>query len=205
MNTSLKSIFIIGAIYLTPISHTDAALLSRIDGQAYYDDKLDVTWLADAAKFGFQTWEDANTLVSTFDLNGISEWRLPNIDVNNDGIIIDCSVSSEALCLDNEIAYNAWYNGITFYNPGLFNYIISDFYWTSNEATSDPNSAYIILPDNRSIPPLLELKTSTFPVWAVKSGDVFASPVPIPASFWLFVSGVAGIFGFKKSSLIYKK
>ena len=67
----------------------DAALISRADGQAYYDDVLDITWLADAnfarttgyAPFdGGMTWTDAQAWIGTLNAAshlGVNTWRLP--------------------------------------------------------------------------------------------------------------------------------
>lgn len=57
---------------------------STIEG--YYDTTLDITWLSDAnyAKTnnedadGKMTWAEANEWVNSVEINGISEWRLPN-------------------------------------------------------------------------------------------------------------------------------
>jgi hypothetical protein len=34
--------------------------------------------------------------------------------------------------------------------------------------------------------------------WAVRSGDVTTSPVPVPAAFWLMASGLLGMAGLRK-------
>jgi hypothetical protein len=84
----------------------NAALYSRLGGQAYYDDTLNMTWLQSAGlaatnNFGVSgidsegrmTWNTANTWIAamnTANYLGVSTWRLPHmIDINNDG------------CLDN--------------------------------------------------------------------------------------------------------
>lgn len=80
----------------------NAALHSRLGGQAYYDDTLDMTWLqsADLAatnnfgvlgidSAGRMTWDTANTWIAamnTANYLGVSTWRLPHmVDINNDG------------------------------------------------------------------------------------------------------------------------
>lgn len=84
----------------------DAALYSRLGGQAYYDDTLNVTWMQDAGlaatnTFGVSgidaqgkmTWDTAQTWIAamnTANYLGSNTWRLPEmIDIDNDG------------CLDN--------------------------------------------------------------------------------------------------------
>lgn len=66
----------------------DAALLSRVGGQAYYDDVLDITWLADANyamtsgydSDGLMTWDEAQSWIGTLNTAnylGVNDWRLP--------------------------------------------------------------------------------------------------------------------------------
>jgi hypothetical protein len=82
----------------------DAALYSRLGGQAYYDDTLNVTWLQDAAlsasttfgvsgidSSGRMTWDTASSWIAAMNgasYLGVSAWRLPNmVDINNDGCV----------------------------------------------------------------------------------------------------------------------
>lgn len=71
-------------------SAADAALLSRSGGQAYYDDVLDITWVADAnlAKTsgydadGKMAWSAAQTWIGTLNTAnylGTNDWRLPTV------------------------------------------------------------------------------------------------------------------------------
>ncbi len=67
-----------------------AALLSRLSGQAYYDDVLDITWLADANYAqtsghdadGLMTWSASLAWIASLNTAnhlGVSDWRLPFI------------------------------------------------------------------------------------------------------------------------------
>ena len=64
-----------------------ADLLSRANGQAYYDTVLDITWLADAnyarttgyASYGLLNWVDANTFARNATVLGVTGWRLPTL------------------------------------------------------------------------------------------------------------------------------
>ena len=74
-------------------SVANAALLSRLSGQAYYDTELDITWLADAnladsndfgvTGVGFNgnmTWDAANEWIAAMNTAaylGAGDWRLP--------------------------------------------------------------------------------------------------------------------------------
>ena len=96
----------------------NAALYSRVGGQAYYDDTLNVTWVQNAGLAATNTfgvsgidaqgrmyWDTANEWIAAMnDANylGANTWRLPHmVDINNDG------------CLDNfarqntDCGYNA--------------------------------------------------------------------------------------------------
>jgi hypothetical protein len=80
-----------GILLFTLLAGTaNAALLSRLSGQAYYDDVLDITWLADAnyAKTsgydadGQMTWTAAQTWIGTLNTAnylGVNDWRLPTV------------------------------------------------------------------------------------------------------------------------------
>ncbi len=87
------------ALLLLAAGSANAALLSRLDGQAYYDTDLDITWLADANlaktnQFGIavgnganqirtsgqMTWDTAQAWIAAMNAAGYlgySDWRLP--------------------------------------------------------------------------------------------------------------------------------
>jgi hypothetical protein len=67
-----------------------ASLVSRAAGQAYYDDVLDITWVADANLAqtsgydadGLMTWSEAQGWIAslnTVGYLGVSDWRLPTV------------------------------------------------------------------------------------------------------------------------------
>jgi hypothetical protein len=82
-------------LLLLTVGSANAALLSRAGGQAYYDDVLNITWLADAnagagsiyddgysATDGRMTWASAQAWMgsmNTANYLGTSTWRLPTI------------------------------------------------------------------------------------------------------------------------------
>jgi hypothetical protein len=85
-------------ILLLACGAANAALLSRSGGQAYYDDVLDITWLADAnlantnafgvtginasGMPGAMTWAKANEWIGAMNTAaylGASDWRLPTV------------------------------------------------------------------------------------------------------------------------------
>ena len=75
------------AIMLTSLS-THAAFHSRLGGQAYYDDLLDITWAANANINGSAKWDDQVAWVGNLNIDGVAGWRLPSMDVNNDGTVV---------------------------------------------------------------------------------------------------------------------
>jgi hypothetical protein len=193
-----------------------AALISRAGGAAYYDNVLDITWLADgsyALTSGYDTdvhmsWNDAQVFIGTVNasnLLGINTWRLPSMDVNGDAYLIFCSTSTEAECRDTELGYMGFINGITGDTPGQFTNV-TNLYWSN----TDYNASNTEWPDGRTCnvgPSGLCAWREGFPVdsqnyvrktydgygvWLVADGDV--APVPIPPAAWLFGSAL-GLLG----------
>lgn len=94
---------IVAALVLGMVSlSADAALFSRLGGQAYFDDTLHVTWLQDVGlaasnSFGVSgidaegrmNWDTANSWIAAMNSAnylGVNTWRLPGlVDINNDG------------------------------------------------------------------------------------------------------------------------
>jgi hypothetical protein len=102
--SSVQSVFAGGllAIGLGLADNTMAALLGRLeatpgsgDYQAYYDDELNITWLADAnfarttgysdeySADGSMPWSVANAWAASLNIQGISGWRLPEAGAIN--------------------------------------------------------------------------------------------------------------------------
>jgi hypothetical protein len=69
----------------------NAALLSRLSGQAYYDDVLDITWLTDAnyaatsgytGDNGHMNWHESAAWIEFLNSSnflGVNQWRLPKV------------------------------------------------------------------------------------------------------------------------------
>lgn len=90
----MKHVLVIVTLVLGTLS-ANAALHSRAGGQAYYDDVLDITWVADAnladtTSFdvlainanGTMYWDQANEWISAMNAAaylGKSDWRLPTV------------------------------------------------------------------------------------------------------------------------------
>jgi len=194
-------------------TNANAALIGRLpateggaDFQAYYDTDADLTWLSDAnyaltsgyhlAAFrGQMNWFTANTWAESLIINGVDGWRLP------DTILPDQSCdTTNALgesygfnCTGSELG-NLFYNVLgnsagELTNTGPFSNL-TGFYWSATEVASVDVAAWGM---NIFGQQTAQGKNLSFFGWAVHSGDV--SAVPIPASVWLFFSGLISLIG----------
>jgi hypothetical protein len=202
-----------------------AALLGRAaltpggtDYQAYYDDRLNITWLADAnlaatntfgvagicldnippcpsaGPLGSMDWyvaQDWIAAMNSASYLGVNNWRLPSADVNGDNVVRDCRFAPGALCRDNEMSFQYWRNGIQTSAMSPFTNVASYVgfgYYGSG-------TEYAADPDRRWILNFgvyindLNPKSAATYVWAVSPGDLLA--VPIPAGIYLFGSALA--------------
>ena len=200
MNPSRLIGALCAAVFSVITLPTHAALISVLGGQAYYDDQLDITWTADANINGLNSWDNQVAWAAGLDIDGVTGWRLASMDVNGDGVIVNCSSSSQAACKDNEYGHLNFYgagtvflSGITFSGP--FTNRQSFIYWSSTEFAPDSNYAHSFLfrfgGANRWDP-----KDSDVFAWAVHSGNVGA--VPVPGAVWLFGSGLIGLIGIAR-------
>jgi hypothetical protein len=192
----------------------NAALLGRLETSpgsgtyhAYYDNQLDITWMADANINGLDTWDNQVAWAAGLTVGGVGNWRLPDMDKNGDDTIVDCLSGTQAACMDNEYGHLFLYgegtilgNGIASngYNP--FSNVQDDIYWSGTE--SEEWEAYnrfvafvYILPEGFQSS---TDKYNSLYAWAVHDGDVGAAVVPIPAAAWLFGSGLICLMGFSR-------
>ena len=199
-------LFIIATLVLS--TSANAALISRLGGQAYYDDVSDLTWLADANYAqtsgydadGRMTWDTANTWAEGLDVAGVTGWRLADTIQPDASCSIGNSYGFD--CTGSEMG-NLFYNvlggvagsSITTVNNAnydLFSNIQSNIYWSATEyATAATTTAWDFNMSNSL--QYFDPKSSSYFAWAVHSGDV--SAVPVPAAVWLFGSGLLGLIG----------
>jgi len=196
------------AVLLALPGVVSATLIDRGSG-LIYDDALDITWLQDAnyAKTsgfdadGRMAWSAANAWAAGLSyldsVRGVtySDWRLPNMDVNGDNTIVNCSAGSVTGCSDNEMGYLFWEEGITAVMPIPFTNVQSLVYWSGTEFAPSTSSAWFF--NFRSGNQGSANKGFNFFAWAVRSGDVAASSAPEPSTIILLGLGLAGI-GFNK-------
>jgi len=136
------------AMVLLISTNTQAALMERLGGLAYYDDVAELTWLADAnAAGGIMTWADANTWAANLDVAGVTGWRLPET-VQPD---VSCAyqynnVSYGTNCTGSEMG-NLFYNVLGGHagseitmehnaNYNLFSNIQAPIYWSATTRTT---------------------------------------------------------------------
>lgn len=175
------------------------------DYQAWYDPDANLTWLADAKVNGPMNWVDANAWAAGLDIDGVTGWRLP------DTLLPDasCNIQSGSLsyghnCTGSEMG-NLFYNVlggtaatsiVTSHNSNydLFSNLQSNLYWSGTELAILTISAWAFDMNNGF--QSYNGKTNNFYGWAVHTGDV--SAVPVPATVWLFGSGVIGLIGIAR-------
>ena len=196
---------------------TQAALISVLGGLAFYDDAADLTWLADAnaAKTlnydqdGKMTTVDAATWLAGLNVSGVTGWRLavtlrPDSGCNGIGGGTDTGYG----CSGSELG-NMFYNvlggqnlsliaDVHNANYDLFTNIQSDRYWSSTQSQYNPTWQDYFNSKNmyQSSSPTV---THVNYVWAVKSGNVSALPVPVPPTVWLFGIGLV-VMGWRKAA-----
>ena len=209
--------------------------------EAYYDTKLNITWLSNTnigagtiiddgvdSSDGLMTWSNANAWAASLNINGITNWRLPNIiDTANPGCDgsysgadcgynVDTASSEMAHLFYTTLGNNARYDiygtrrpsseyGVTWglVNSGPFNSLRLGDYWSSTEYILDANYSWLFSFSNGSQQNVL--KAAAFLPWAVHAGDVGIQTIPIPAVSWLFGSGLVGLWSVLSRKKIIKK
>lgn len=184
----------------------NAALVPILNGQAYYDDVLDMTWLTDAnyAKtsgfdsFGLLSWADANAFIDSLNSSnylGFNDWRLPNMDVNDDNVIYP---DFGEPVTDSELSYMNIVYGVNRSSPQAqepFTNLQPTGYWSSTLTLAgrgwyqDFEVQHLQGEGMRTT-----LLTGRLGVWVTRSGN---SAIPIPAASWLFGSAL-GLLGWMR-------
>ena len=222
MNIKLLVLTVLDLVLSTSVN---AALVSRLDGQAVYDADSNITWIADASlsstndfgvsgifSSGYMNWDTAQNWILAMNAEnylGFSDWRLPTSLQPYDSA---CSSQNEisAYCTGSEM-------GHLFYDElgGVVNNTIStthnesyelfqnikSIYWTGTEYIGNPDVYTWRFNFDDGFQEIRgNTNTSYSYVWAVRDGDV--SAVPVPAAVWLFGSGLIGLIGVARRKKI---
>jgi hypothetical protein len=198
------------ATLLLASNGTQAALVNAGNGLVN-DTVLDITWVANAALSGEQSWEDLTQWAEGLVYAGYDDWRLASLSVASDAptmSTIDCTTVTEEDCRDNELGYMYMY-----YLPGNYgetktggqtvgNVIltgIQDVYWSATEfAPTFLDYAWGFSygnvggfdPGRRISAPMATPRYG----WAVRDGQV--ATAPLPSTPLLIALGFTGMLLF---------
>lgn len=174
------------AIFCFIAQSSQAALISVLGGQAYYDDVADLTWLTNSNASGtIMNWWQANDWAADLNINGVTGWRLPASDVTCSNL--NCTSSELGNMFYNVLGGVAGQKVITTHNSNYYLFSITPGpYWSSTEWALDNRRAWGFHFSNGTQE--ISLKDGAFYAWAVRSGN--AGMVPVPAAVWLFCSGL---------------
>lgn len=159
---------------------------------------------------GLMSWASANAWAASLNVEGVTGWRLPDTlqpDASCD--TQDSNGSYGYNCTGSEMG-NLFYNvlgGVADFELGkvhnanydLFSVPEDDvFLWSATENSLNNANAWYFSTFDGWQTHRGHKEYAGFLAWGVHSGDVAVSSIPIPASIWLFISGIAGLFPFFK-------
>ncbi len=165
--------------------------------QAWYDTRLNVTWLDDAnypqtadiplpANGSRMTWFEAQDWLAALNATshlGASDWRLPN------ALPVDEMQDLYSATLGNHGVFDAVDPCLAspcFTNDGPFENLLASDYWTGTLQFNGEWAADFYwgggYAGNGAV------ATGRKYVWAVRDGDI--AVIPVPAAAWLFGSGL---------------
>ena len=192
------------------------ATLIDVGSGLVYDDVLDVTWLTDANYVatthynlsidGRLSWSQAVAWADQLDYAGFADWRLPNMDVNGDGIVTACAPGAD--CLDNEYGHMFFQNlnGTVVSDANrnlladgavtLFN--IQNFYWSSTTFTPGADNGWAFGFNSGSQTSVGVSIVGTMWAWGVRSGDVRPAPVPEPGTLMMLGAGLLAFASLRR-------
>ena len=204
MNTFLLRL--VACLFVVVSSYSHAALYDRGNG-LIYDDVLDITWLQDANyahtsgydATGRMNWFFANPWADQLSYGGFDDWRLASAgNAPTHGYNVTTGELGHMFYNNlGNTAYTSILNNVSFTDatPGggteSFLNVQSSVYWYGEENPSSSNFAPAFYTyDGRQVN---GYKGGRHYSWAVHDGDIGASPVPLPAGIYLFLSGLVGL------------
>lgn len=226
MKTRLLNAVSACAITFVSLS-ADAALVSRLGGQAVYDTDLDITWLADAnagagsafddgasSTDGRMTWANANAWAASLTVGGFTDWRLPTTPVPDASCAnasrssgFDCTGSEMGHLFYSELGGTAGSSILTGGDPDLALFAnIQSTYWSDTDTSVDPDlfrrfpgaAFHFSFTGNTVNSGRQRTEMDYVPYFAWAVRSGDVSAVPIPAAAWLFGSGLLGLIAIAR-------
>jgi len=211
MKTSLtRGAYAVALSFVSTIGN--AALVSRLDGQAVYDTDTNITWLADATagatnnfgvgavnQLGQMNWSSALSWIDGMNAAsylGFNDWRLPTADPVC-GFNYNCTNSEMGHLFYTELGGAATQPISASTDPdlALFTHLYDSIWWINGPQVTDQPWKRWYFGFYSGTQSYTDGDTNTF-AWAVRSGDV--ASVPIPVAIGLFGSGLLGLLGTAK-------
>lgn len=230
---TLRQISLAATILLSAtVPNAHAALYDRGNGMIY-DSALNITWLQDSnygnTSGAFQngaSWEIANAWAQDLVYGGFSDWRLASARLTgidngtkggtNDGSTdrgynnthselghLFAELGNKAFCSALDVCPQRGYgfnnlsfvdaatgNSASFLSAGLLGY------WEQEADPKYEGSHWAFMNDG-----MHDSGYGEIGAWAVRDGDVAA--VPVPATAWLFGSGVVTLLGARRRKAIH--
>jgi hypothetical protein len=191
------------ALSLMLAGGAEAALVERLGGKAIYDDVADLTWLQDANYAqtsgydadGRMTWGRANLWAGRLNIDGVTGWRLPGGPMLGSQGSYNQTASEMGNLFYTVLGGTAGTSINTTHNANYdFFKNLQPSSWSSVEAGS---YAWRFSFGN-GMQGTFD-KTANLWALAVRSGDVGASPVPVPGALVLMGPALLGLLGVKRS------
>ncbi len=228
MKSKLSSVICLGMLTVGHIASANAALISRLGGQAVYDTDRNITWLADAnagagsiyddggsSTDGLMSWEKAKEWTDSLTVGGFTDWRLPTTLIPdnspgcanpNDPQANACSGSELGHLYYNELngvfsPFNAPTNGIQ--ESGDLDLAL----FSNIQSTAGQGGIYWTSTDFSPVRAWFFNLNNGVQGGALKSFHHYAwavrdgdvSAVPLPTAIWFFASGLVGLLGYRRT------